>query len=207
MASPTQQTWVWVNSGRWWRETWHAKGSRVRDDWATEQQKFFKFIYSVKFILNLAWPYTKLFSGFLFHKPSITFCIHISLSSVFIYLLQFLAVLSPHCYAQTFPSCRGQKPSGVQMSHCRWGAQLWGAAASLVAAGRPSCYSSRALEHWLRRCGMQAQMFRSMWDLPRPGTRLKSLALQGRFLTTQPPGKTCPLFFSLSRNKQLQDKN
>ena len=44
MASPTQWTWVWVNSRRWW---WtgkpgmlHSMGSqRVRHDWATDQQQ------------------------------------------------------------------------------------------------------------------------------------------------------------------------
>ena len=41
MASPTQWTWVWVNSGSWWC-TWRpgvlqSMGSqRVRHDWATE---------------------------------------------------------------------------------------------------------------------------------------------------------------------------
>ena len=28
-----------------------------------------------------------------------------------------------------------------------------------------------------------------MWDLPQPGIELMSLALQGGFLTTAPPGK------------------
>ena len=44
MASPTQWTWVWANSGRWW---WignpgvlQSMGSqRVRHDWVTEQQQ------------------------------------------------------------------------------------------------------------------------------------------------------------------------
>ena len=44
MASPTQWTWVWANSGRWW---WTGKPGvlqsmelqRVRCDWATEQQQ------------------------------------------------------------------------------------------------------------------------------------------------------------------------
>ena len=42
MASPTQWTWVWVNSGNWW---WTGRpgvlrstgSQRVRHDWATEQ--------------------------------------------------------------------------------------------------------------------------------------------------------------------------
>ena len=45
MASPTQWTWVWVNSGSWW---WTGRpgvlqsmGSQiVRHDWATKQQQF-----------------------------------------------------------------------------------------------------------------------------------------------------------------------
>ena len=41
MASPTQSTWVWVNSGSWWRTrrpgVLHFMGSqRVGHDWATE---------------------------------------------------------------------------------------------------------------------------------------------------------------------------
>ena len=43
MASPTQWTWVWVSSGRWWRteKPWmlQSMGSqRVRQDWMKEQQ-------------------------------------------------------------------------------------------------------------------------------------------------------------------------
>ena len=44
MASPTQQTWVWASSRRWWRtekpaalQTMELK--RVGHDWATEQQR------------------------------------------------------------------------------------------------------------------------------------------------------------------------
>ena len=41
MASPTQQTWVWVNSGSWWWTgragmLWSMGSQRVRHDWATE---------------------------------------------------------------------------------------------------------------------------------------------------------------------------
>ena len=44
MASPTQLTWVWANSGRWWRtgkpEELQSMGSwRVRYDLVTEQQQ------------------------------------------------------------------------------------------------------------------------------------------------------------------------
>ena len=44
MASPTQWTWVWVNSGSWWwtgrawagRDPWFMGSQRVGHDWATE---------------------------------------------------------------------------------------------------------------------------------------------------------------------------
>ena len=44
MASPTQCTWVWANSGRWWRTgkpgVLQSMGSQgVRHNWATEQQQ------------------------------------------------------------------------------------------------------------------------------------------------------------------------
>ena len=47
MASPTQWTWVWASSRRWWRtETPGLLQSmglqRVRHDWANEQQQQFK---------------------------------------------------------------------------------------------------------------------------------------------------------------------
>ena len=41
MASPTQWTWVWVNSGGWWGTgrpgvVWFMGSQRVRHDWVTE---------------------------------------------------------------------------------------------------------------------------------------------------------------------------
>ena len=44
MASPTQWTWVWASSWRWWRtgkpDVLQSMGEqRVRQDWATEQQQ------------------------------------------------------------------------------------------------------------------------------------------------------------------------
>ena len=46
MASPTQWTWVWTNSGRWWR-TWKpvlqsVGWQRIGYNWATEQQHLYK---------------------------------------------------------------------------------------------------------------------------------------------------------------------
>ena len=43
MASPTQWTWVWASSGRWWTgkpgELQSIRSQRVRPSWVTEQQK------------------------------------------------------------------------------------------------------------------------------------------------------------------------
>ena len=49
--------------------------------------------------------------------------------------------------------------------------------------------SSQAPECGLSSYGTQTWLVRCMWHLPRPGIKLVSLALQGGFLTTEPPGK------------------
>ena len=51
-ASPTQWTWVWASSRRWWRTgkpgVLQSMGSqRVRHDWVTEKQKQFKILFTV----------------------------------------------------------------------------------------------------------------------------------------------------------------
>ena len=48
MASPTQWTWIWASSGRWWRTgksgMLQSMGwRRVGHDWATEQQDLYFF--------------------------------------------------------------------------------------------------------------------------------------------------------------------
>ena len=45
-----------------------------------------------------------------------------------------------------------------------------------------------ALEH---RLNSMACLLLGMWHLPRPGTEPVSLALAGKFFTTEPPGKPC----------------
>ena len=42
MASPTQQTWVWANSGRWWTGKPGMGSQRAGHNWATEQQQLNK---------------------------------------------------------------------------------------------------------------------------------------------------------------------
>ena len=41
----------------------------------------------------------------------------------------------------------------------------------------------------LSNCGSRAQLFRGMWDPPRPGLEPVSSASAGRLSTTAPPGK------------------
>ena len=64
-----------------------------------------------------------------------------------------------------------------------------------LCACRLSSCGSQALEFGLSSCEKQAQMLPGMWDHPTPGIEPMSLALQGGFLTTGPPGKSYVLFF------------
>ena len=69
------------------------------------------------------------------------------------------------------------------------GHRLESAQASVVMErGLNSC-NLQAPELGLTSCGPLAQLPCGMWDLPRPGIELVSLALQDGFLTTGPPGK------------------
>ena len=61
MASPTQWTWVWASTGRCWRtgksdvlqSMW---SQRIRQDWATEQQRDFPGSPEVKTALSMQRP-------------------------------------------------------------------------------------------------------------------------------------------------------
>ena len=75
--------------------------------------------------------------------------------------------------------------------------QLWHVSSEVVARGLSSC-GSRALELRFSSCGVQTQVLRSMWDLPRAGLEPVSPALEGGFLTTVPPGKPSFFFFKSS---------
>ena len=54
--------------------------------------------------------------------------------------------------------------------------------------GFSSC-GSRALKCGVSSRGTQTLLLQGMWDLSRPGVEPASLAWQGRFVTTGPPGK------------------
>ena len=106
----------------------------------------------------------------------------------------FLAVLGLHCCMWAFSSCGGWGILFVAMHGLliRWLLLLRSTGSRLV--GFSSC-GSWALERRLSSCGTRAYLFRSMWDLPRPGLEPMSPALAGRFLTTVPPGKSLHYFF------------
>ena len=92
-----------------------------------------------------------------------------------IYLL-FLAVLGLRFCARAFSSCGERGPLFIAVRGPLT------VAASLVA-------EHRLQMRRLSSCGSQAQLFRGLWDLPRPGLEPVSPALAGRFSTTAPPGK------------------
>ena len=50
----------------------------------------------------------------------------------------------------------------------------------------------QALEGELSSCGTGASLPLSMWDLPEPGIKPVTPALAGKFVTTEPPGKSLP---------------
>ena len=109
-----------------------------------------------------------------------------------------LAMVNLHCCTWAFLSCREQ---GLlcycdQASHgsgfllqsmdskaCRL-QQM-----KIVDSEVSACRLQSAGQLWSY--GAQVQLLQSMWNLPGPGIELMSLALQGRFLTTELPGKPC----------------
>ena len=87
-----------------------------------------------------------------------------------------MAVLGLRFCARAFPSCGKRGPLLIAVS------------------GPLTIVASPAAEHRLQmrrlsNCGSRAQLFRDMWDPPRPGLEPVSPALAGRFSTTAPPGK------------------
>ena len=105
----------------------------------------------------------------------------------------FLTVLGLRCCSSfslvvaSYSSCGAEASHCDDFSCCRHGLQ--GARASAVSVFRFNRCSSRGLEHRLNSCGPQAQLLCNMWDVPRPGIELVSLALAGGLLTSEPSGK------------------
>ena len=88
----------------------------------------------------------------------------------------FFAMLGLHGYTSFFSSCDGWRllSSGAQASHCGF------------SCGRARALGLTGFNSW----GAQASLTCGMWNLPESGVETTSLALAGRFSSTQPPGKS-----------------
>ena len=87
-----------------------------------------------------------------------------------------MAVLGLRYCARAFSSCGKRGPLFIAVR------------------GPLTVVASPAVEHRLQtrrlsNCGSRAQLFRGMWDPPRPGLEPVSPASAGRLSTTAPPGK------------------
>ena len=70
MASLTQWTWVWVNSGSWWWTgrpgmLWCMGSKRVGHNWATKLGFFIVSGLALKFLIHLNWFLYKISSGYI----------------------------------------------------------------------------------------------------------------------------------------------
>ena len=100
---------------------------------------------------------------------------------IYLFIYLFMAVLGLRFCARAFSSCGKRGPLFIAVR------------------GPPTIAASPIAEHRLQtrrlsNCGLQAQLLRGMWDLPRPGLEPVSPALAGRLPTTAPPGKPLGLY-------------
>ena len=126
-----------------------------------------------------------------------------SISAPFFFHL-FMTALGLYCFAQAFSSFGKWGATllcSVMVSYCDgfscWGVKALGTRASVVATlGLTSC-GWKTLEHRLSSCSSRALLLWGMWNLPSPGIELMSPALAGRFLITEPSGKSlAPFLFA-----------
>ena len=117
--------------------------------------------------------------------------LYIYLKKIFFNL--FLAALGLHCCMRAFSSCSEQGLLFVAVCGLLIAVASLVAEHTLQARGLSSC-GSWALELRLSSCGVRAQLFCVMWDLPGPGIELVSPALASGFSTTAPLGKPCNQF-------------
>ena len=87
-----------------------------------------------------------------------------------------MAVLGLRFCARAFSSCGKRGP-------------LFIAVRGPFTIAAPPVAGHRLQTRRLSSCGSRVQLFRGMWDLPRPGLEPVSPALAGRLSTTAPPGK------------------
>ena len=85
--------------------------------------------------------------------------------------------------------------------------RLLTAVAALVGAQAVGSWASVAAASGLQAlgCGLSSRLFHSMWDLPEPGVKLVSLALQGGFLASGPPGKPHNDFYFKKEKKKKKN--
>ena len=119
------------------------------------------------------------------------FFIFLFLNILQFFVCLFLAAMGLHCYAWAFSNC-GER-----------GLLFVVVCGLLIAVASPVAEHGLQV-HRLSSCGTQAQLLRSMWDLPRPEVKPMSPALAGGFLTTAPPGKS-PGLVQLYLQSGIQD--
>ena len=117
---------------------------------------------------------------------------------------------SPHCTQPSwsfffffFFGCVGSRICARAFSSCGERGPLF-----IAVRGPLTIVASLVAEHRLQMCrlsscGSRAQLFRGMWDLPRPGLEPLSPALAGGFPTTAPPGKSQAGLLILPANQAL----
>ena len=116
---------------------------------------------------------------------------------IYLFIYLFLAVLGLCSCVWAFTSCCKLgllSRCDVQASHCGGFSCCWAQALGYVGSG--------AGTHRLQSKGSVVVVDElscpgSMWNLPRPGIELMSLALTGRFFTTGIPGKSKPTILNL----------
>ena len=89
-------------------------------------------------------------------------------------------------------ACRPLSSCSALASHC--GGFSCCAAGALGLSGFSSCCSWGLGHKWnscVKSCGPWIQLLCGMWNHPRPRIEPMSPSLEGRFFTTEPPGKPC----------------
>ena len=132
----------------------------------------------------------------------------VSLSQIDLFRGRVLESL--HCCTPSSSCCRDDSCSWLSCVSfsLQWLLSVQGPRSGSLASGVAACElsscGSQALECGVSSCDAQAQQFCSMWSLPGPGIELVSLALQGRFLTPEPPRKPKTLFFFFPFFKSIE---
>ena len=143
------------------------------------------FIHSISCV-NMSIPISQFLASLSFppwypYVCSLRLCLYFYFANKIIYIIFNITVfiyLWSSLLSRLLSSCGGFSCCGAQ---------------ALGHVGFSSCTSSRAPE--LSSCGTRAQLLHSVWDLPGPEIEPMSPALAGRFLTTEPPGKSLSIPF------------